>query len=116
MSWRRAWARDWDNVRWCSTACRRRGVRPEDLAIEQALMASLETVGATVDPMTVEFVGGSVRTERPEVRREAVRRAVRRLAARGEVEVLQRGRPVDPSTARGPIQMRRVRGVGNEGS
>jgi len=25
MSWRRAWARNWDQVRWCSETCRRRG-------------------------------------------------------------------------------------------
>lgn len=24
MSWRRAWARTWDEVRYCSQACRRR--------------------------------------------------------------------------------------------
>ncbi|GAA4093735.1 DUF3253 domain-containing protein [Streptomyces hundungensis] len=40
---------------------------------------------------------------------EPVRRAARRLVARGEVEVLQSGRPVDPHTARGPIRIRRVR-------
>nr|WP_324288764.1 DUF2256 domain-containing protein [Roseateles sp. SL47] len=25
MSWRKAWARTWDDVRWCADACRRRG-------------------------------------------------------------------------------------------
>ncbi|MFE9118249.1 DUF3253 domain-containing protein [Streptomyces sp. NPDC007172] len=39
---------------------------------------------------------------------EPTRRAARRLVAKGEVEVLQGGRPVDPQTARGPI---RIRGV-----
>lgn len=24
MSWRKAWARDWEQVRYCSEACRRR--------------------------------------------------------------------------------------------
>jgi hypothetical protein len=28
MTWRKAWARNWDEVRWCSEACRRRGVGP----------------------------------------------------------------------------------------
>jgi hypothetical protein len=27
MSWRRAWAKNWPQVRWCSEACRRRGAR-----------------------------------------------------------------------------------------
>lgn len=37
---------------------------------------------------------------------EDVRRAARRLVAEGRVEILQRGRPVDPSTAKGPIRIR----------
>jgi hypothetical protein len=35
------------------------------------------------------------------------RDAARRLVAAGQVEIVQRGRPVDPSTARGPIRLRR---------
>lgn len=35
--------------------------------------------------------------------------AARRLVARGEVQVVQGGRPVDPSTAKGPIRIHRAR-------
>lgn len=38
---------------------------------------------------------------------ERTRRAARRLVAAGEVDILQRGRVVDPSTAKGPIRIRR---------
>lgn len=38
---------------------------------------------------------------------EPARRAARRLVARGEVEITQGGRVVDPSTAKGPIRIRR---------
>jgi len=30
MSWRRAWARNWEQVRYCSEACRRRGAPRAD--------------------------------------------------------------------------------------
>ncbi len=40
---------------------------------------------------------------------EPARRAARRLVAAGEVEVTQHGRVVDPSTAKGPIRVRRAR-------
>jgi hypothetical protein len=40
---------------------------------------------------------------------EPARRAARRLVAAGEVEIVQGGRVVDPSTAKGPIRIRRVR-------
>lgn len=39
---------------------------------------------------------------------EPARRAARRLVAGGQVQILQRGAVVDPSTAKGPIRIRRV--------
>ena len=38
---------------------------------------------------------------------EPARRAARRLVAAGEVDIVQGGRVVDPSTAKGPIRIRR---------
>ena len=38
---------------------------------------------------------------------EPARAAARRLVARGEIEITQRGVPVDSSTAKGPIRLRR---------
>ena len=40
---------------------------------------------------------------------EPARRAARRMVARGEVEITQHGSVVDPSTAKGPIRIRRPR-------
>jgi hypothetical protein len=37
----------------------------------------------------------------------AVRAAAAALAAEGRIRVLQKGRPADPLTARGPIRLRR---------
>lgn len=39
-------------------------------------------------------------------RMEDVRRAARRLVASGHIEIVQGGRVVDPSTAKGPIRLR----------
>ncbi|CAN5137476.1 hypothetical protein BH11ACT3_BH11ACT3_08460 [soil metagenome] len=39
---------------------------------------------------------------------EPARRAARRLVASGDVVITQRGIVVDPSTARGPIRIRRI--------
>lgn len=39
---------------------------------------------------------------------EPARRAARRLVDSGDVEITQRGRVVDPATAKGPIRIRRV--------
>ncbi len=39
---------------------------------------------------------------------EPARQAARRLVAAGEIEITQGGHVVDPSTAKGPIRLRRV--------
>ena len=108
IEWRKKWERDWDEVRWCSDACRRAGVSPTDRALEQSVLALLEqrAGGATICPSeAARAVGGE--DWRPLM--EPARAAARRLVASGDVEVVQGGHVVDPSTAKGPIRIRRVR-------
>ncbi len=122
FSWRKAWARDWERVLYCSDACRRRKVRPVDRALEVAIVELLDgrTTGATICPSEAARAVAASRapstlpgpTDAPEEAwrelLEPARRAARRLVASGEVELTQRGRAVDPSTFRGPVRIRRV--------
>lgn len=106
ITWRKAWARDWAQVRYCSAACRKRRVRPIDRDLEDAIIGLLarRAGGATICPSEVaREVAGD---EGWHDLMEPARRAARRLVARGEVEITQRGRVVDPSTAKGPIRIR----------
>jgi len=104
FSWRRRWARNWAEVRYCSRACRGTGLRPVDKALEAAILGLLEARGGgTICPSE------AARRVRPDDWRplmEAARRAARRLAAEGRVEVMQGGRVVDPGVFRGPIRLR----------
>ncbi len=43
---------------------------------------------------------------------EPARAAARRLVAAGDIDIVQGGRVVDPSTAKGPIRLRRRRPAG----
>ena len=107
---RAKWARDGEQVRYCSDACRRAGVTAADEALERRILALLETRAAasTICPSDVARAEAAEPEDwRPLM--EPVRRAARRLVARGEVEILQHGSVVDPSTAKGPIRIRRVR-------
>lgn len=110
IEWRRAWADDWDEVKWCSAACRRRKVRPVDRELEQAITALLarRARGATICPSEAAraVAGEDEDAWRPLM--EPARAAARRLVAAGTVEITQRGRVVDPSTAKGPIRVRAV--------
>ena len=113
IEWRRRWADDWDQVRWCSQACRRRKLQPDDLALEAAILdlLSQRSSGATICPSeaarAVAAPAGDDQAWRELM--EPARRAARRLVAQGRVEITQGGRVVDPSTAKGPIRIRLVR-------
>lgn len=109
IEWRKKWARDWDQVRYCSDACRRRKVTAEDERLEESILRLLQgrKGGATICPSEAARDVGSEDTWRELM--EPARRAARRLVAAGEVEITQGGKVVDPSTAKGAIRIRRAR-------
>ncbi|WNG31146.1 DUF2256 and DUF3253 domain-containing protein [Cystobacter fuscus] len=106
ITWRKKWEKDWEQVRYCSERCRRRKDAGREDGLERRILEMLATRarGATMCPSEVARAEGG---EDWRERMEPVREAARRLVARGEVEILQGGRVVDPSTARGPIRLRR---------
>lgn len=112
ITWRRKWARDWANVRYCSEACRRDANRPVDERLEQSILSLLSKrkAGATICPSEAARAVAPGETEgdwRPLM--EPARSAARRLMARGEVEITQGGRAIaDASKVSGPIRVRRV--------
>ncbi len=84
------------------------GVDDAGSALERAIDALLDAraPGATICPSE------AARAVDPAGWRELMpeaRAAAGRLAARGSVEVTQRGAVVDVATARGPVRIRRVR-------
>ena len=87
----------------CSKRCARTRVGPRERRWETAVLELLAVREDTACPSEVARAEGG---EAWRDRMEDVRRAARRLAARGEVEVLQGGRVVDAATARGPIRLR----------
>lgn len=105
ITWRKKWARDWDAVRYCSDACRGRRTQARDSPLEVLILELLarRAGGATVCPSEVARAVGDGDWR---VRMEPVREAARRLVARGVLDIVQGGRVVDPSTARGPIRLR----------
>jgi hypothetical protein len=105
IAWRKRWARCWDEVRYCSKACRSRRLGARDRAIEAAILDLLRARGAgkTICPSEA-----ARRVDPPNWRllMEDARMAARRLVATGQAEIVQDGHAVDPSRARGPIRLR----------
>jgi hypothetical protein len=109
--WRPSMAAVWDEVRWCSDACRRHGIRPVDRALETAIDELLDDRArdATICPSEA---ARRVDPDGWSRLMEPARRAARRMVAAGTLEIVQDGRVVDPSRAKGPIRLRRPRSVG----
>ncbi|MBK1827946.1 DUF2256 and DUF3253 domain-containing protein [Haloferula rosea] len=106
IEWRRKWKDNWDEVRYCSSACRRQKPSALDTRIEQTIVELLESraTSSTICPSEaarVLFPGDDWRSQM-----ERTRRAARRLVSEGRLEIMQRGRAVDPSTAKGPIRLK----------
>ncbi|MGI3783297.1 MAG: DUF2256 domain-containing protein, partial [Janthinobacterium lividum] len=103
IQWRAKWAKTWDDVRYCSDACRKRKLSPVDVRLEEVLQALVDQAGRKgVDP---DDAARSVDPEAAAALHEPARRAARRLVAAGVAEMVQGGRVVDPSTARGGVRV-----------
>jgi len=96
------------DAKYCSDACRRHRIDDTDRALESAISAILDARAATSSTCPSE----AARAVAPDDWRplmEPARRAARRMVARGEAQITQGGSVVDPSTAKGPIRIRRPR-------
>jgi hypothetical protein len=104
FAWRKKWAGCWEQVRYCGERCRRSRPDGVDAALERKIVELLEqrAAGATICPS--EAARAVAENWRPLM--ERARMAARRLVDAGAVEITQRGRVVDPSSARGPIRVR----------
>jgi hypothetical protein len=106
FEWRRKWASTWDRIRYCSAGCRR-GLRPHDRALEEAILELLgqRARGASICPSEAARL---LEGEEPRWRAllEPARNAARRLARQGRIEISKGGRRIEPDDVRGPIRLR----------
>lgn len=105
IEWRRKWARCWNEVKFCSDACRKRKPDSADRALEETILSLLarRASDSTICPSEAarqQFPDGWLD------RMEDTRRAARRLVDAGKLEIVQGGQVVDPSTAKGAIRLR----------
>lgn len=107
IEWRRKWKDCWDEVKFCSERCRRAGTAG-DRELEAAILSLLAERSASSTICPSEAARHFFGEPRWREMMEETRSAARRLVAAGRIEILQRGRVVDPSTAKGPIRLRLV--------
>lgn len=107
IEWRKKWADDWDQVRYCSQSCRRHGVSEVDRRLEAKIL-DLLAGRARTSTICPSDAARAVDADGWRALMEPARRAARRLVAEGQVVITQGGRVVDPSSAKGPIRIRRT--------
>lgn len=105
IQWRAKWTSNWDEVRYCSADCRRRGVTQIDRELEAQILTLLRVASSIGSADAAHAVGGDGWRDLV----EPARRAARRLVSTGQVQIIQNGSVVDPSTAKGPFRIRRTR-------
>ena len=107
FDWRRKYAHNWNEIRYCSSACRQRGYQRLDRWLEQELVATL-TQRARNNTLCPSELARKLKPGDEEWRAlmEPIRMAARRLSHEGVLEILQSGRVSDPDTVRGPIRLR----------
>jgi hypothetical protein len=106
ITWRKKWEHNWDEVVYCSAACRSRKISSTDLKLEETIrdLLSKRAATSTICP------SDAARAVSPDGWRdlmEPARRAARRMVDAGEVDITQKGSVVDPSRVKGPIRIRR---------
>ena len=109
MEWRKSWAKNWDQVKFCSELCRKRGTGDVDQQMEAMILRLLHARGAgkTICPSeAARALTTSDERGAWEPLMEPARAAARRLVAQGQILITQGGQVVDASTAKGPIRLR----------
>jgi len=109
MEWRKIWAKNWDEVKFCSDRCRGSKVSDKDKQLETTILRLLAERGAgkTICPSeAARAIAGSEERHAWEPLMEPSRAAARRLVSAGKIFITQQGNIVDGSTAKGPIRLR----------
>ena len=106
MQWRKRWENNWASVRYCSRACRRRKLGPDDRRLEDSIRALLQSRG-TLRPDEVALYLNESDAGRAYL--ISVFNAARRLAHNGHVEFINKGRVIDPSDANRQTSLRLAR-------
>lgn len=128
ISYRAKFARNWDAIQYCSNSCRTTKLTGDDLAFESTILEMLKERRAPKALLTCEDVENRLQVEKDEqpkegtaaspetidaqvlgmrkaAWRERCRRAARRLHNEKRIVILQDGKPVNPSFAKGTMQL-----------
>ena len=103
MEWRKKWEKTWDTVKYCGEKCRRSKQTLEN-DYETKILALLRRRASNLTICPSEILPEDLKSNPLEM--ENARQAARRLVHAEQIEILQKGKVIDPSAFRGPIRLR----------
>lgn len=101
FEWRKKWKEIWHEVKYCSKKCQRDRLKD---SLKEKIMSLVNERGKGKSICPSEVLPLELKQNKNEM--EQVRMAARLLAHSGLIEILQKGKRVDPSTFRGPVRLR----------
>ena len=109
FTWRKSFAKNWEDVKYCSKACRKRKLSKIDQQIENTILELLETQTYPT-PLSTGQIANLLDFGDDKNLLESIKRAARRLEAKSFVIITQDGKRVDSSKAKGHLQIRKQDG------
>ena len=95
FSWRKKWARTWEEVRYCSASCRRHRINATDRNLEKKILNAISS--APTGSIVLDDLKHTPKEAEP------LRQAARRLAVAGHIVMRKNGRTIDPRTLQGSV-------------
>jgi hypothetical protein len=109
MQWRAKWATNWQNLKYCSEQCRKnKNYSASDFEAKILGLLQSRPITATICPS--EVLPKKLKQDKAQM--ELVRQAARRLVEKKQLQILQKGKVVDPSNFKGPIRLKLLREKG----
>ena len=109
FTWRKSFAKNWEDVKYCSKACRKRKLSKIDQQIESTILKLLVSQSHPT-PVTTGQIADLLDFGNDKYLLESIKRAARRLEAKSFVIITQDGKRVDSSKAKGNLQIRKQDG------
>ena len=101
IEYRKKWEKNWPEVKYCSDECRR---NKNKFDFREAILSLLELRGPQKTICPSELLPLELKQDK--VLMEHVRRSARLLASEDKIVITQAGKPVDPTSFKGPIRLK----------
>ena len=101
IDYRKKWEKNWPEIKYCSDECRR---NKNKFDFREAILSMLKLRGPHKTICPSELLLAELKQDK--VMMEHVRRSARLLASEDKIEITQGGKPVDPTSFKGPIRLK----------